>query len=137
MVGMLGGCPRLGVPLARVGLGRRGLAASSSESSHKVEVVLKEPPAGKRAEGVGGVGGGAGGCPLALVFGWAGSSSRNLGKYSGIYLDQGIATAQLTLPSSYIFGNTEAVPEVMAGVVDQLEEVGVRERPLPGGPLPV
>jgi len=68
--------------------------------------------------------------PLTLLFGWAGSNDKNLAKYSNIYLNQGCTTAQMTLPTSHIFRVTEEVPEVMSEVVDQLEEVGIRERPL-------
>jgi len=68
--------------------------------------------------------------PLALVLGWAGASDRNLAKYADIYLRQGCTTAHLTLPSSHVFNKTREVPEVMGEVVQQLEEVGVWERPL-------
>jgi len=68
--------------------------------------------------------------PLTLLFGWAGSNDKNLAKYSKIYLNQGCTTAHMTLPTSHIFRVTEEVPEVMSEVVDQLEEVGIRERPL-------
>ena len=77
-----------------------------------------------------GAGGPYGPPPLALVFGWAGASNRNLAKYSDIYLNQGCTTAHLTLPTRLIFNDTSEVPEAMSSVLEQLEEVGVRERPV-------
>jgi len=89
-----------------------------------VSPVVTEPGPGR------GVSGPWGPPPLTLLFGWAGASHRNLAKYSSIYQGQGCTTAQLTLPTRHVFKDTEEIPEVMAGVVDQLECVGVRERPL-------
>jgi len=68
--------------------------------------------------------------PLTLLFGWAGSTDKNLVKYSKIYLDQGCTTAYMILPYNLIFRQTEEVPEVMSEVVNQLEKAGIRERPL-------
>jgi len=86
--------------------------------------IVQEPGPGRGAAGPWGP------PPLALLFGWAGASHRNLAKYSNIYLDQGCTTAQLTLPTRHVFRETEQIPEVMSEMVDQLESVGVRERPL-------
>jgi len=86
--------------------------------------TVQEPEAGRGAAGP------YGPPPLALVFGWAGSSPRNLAKYASLYQSQGCTTAHLTLPTRLIFQDTAEVPQVMGEVAQQLEELGVRERPL-------
>merc|ERR1711971_482618 len=103
-----------------------GPALSNKAYTPVLTPRVQEPPKSERR----GVVGPYGPPPLTLIFGWAGSTDKNLVKYSKIYLNQGCTTAHMTLPTSHIFRVTEAVPEVMSEVVHQLEEVGVRERPL-------
>lgn len=103
---------------------------SSNKACKQVLTPRVQEPERSGSRGRKGVVGPYGPPPLTLLFGWAGSTDRNLLKYSDIYLKQGCTTAHMTLPTSHIFRVTEEVPEVMSEVVDQLEEVGIRERPL-------
>lgn len=47
--------------------------------------------------------------PLVILFGWAGASQKNLGKYAEIYQKAGCATLTYILPTRFIFECTELV----------------------------
>lgn len=68
--------------------------------------------------------------PVVLLFGWAGASFKNLGKYASLYQKAGCYTAQYILPTRHIFRDTTEVPEVMGLVWQQIEEAGLADRQL-------
>ena len=70
--------------------------------------------------------------PLSFLFGWAGANHKNLSKYSDIHLGRGHTTAQLLLPTNFVFRHTEQVPELMMTVLEHLVKSGVSisERPV-------
>merc|ERR1739844_864203 len=44
--------------------------------------------------------------PIALIFGWGGSSHKNVEKYSSIYSKSGCTTVQYVLPTRHLFRDT-------------------------------
>lgn len=68
--------------------------------------------------------------PVVLLFGWAGASFKNLGKYAKLYQKAGCFTAQFILPTRHIFRDTTEVPELMWLVWQKLEEAQLADRQL-------
>jgi len=68
--------------------------------------------------------------PIALIFGWGGSSHKNINKYSSIYREAGCTTVQYVLPTRHLFRDTEQIPELMDDVLTQLEEYNILDRPV-------
>jgi len=68
--------------------------------------------------------------PIALIFGWGGSSHKNVAKYSSIYQKAGCTTIQYVLPTRHLFRDTDQIPELMDNVLTQMEEYNILERPV-------
>merc|ERR1739838_213152 len=68
--------------------------------------------------------------PIALIFGWGGSSYKNINKYSSIYREAGCTTVQYVLPTRHLFRDTEQIPDLMDIVLTQLEEYNILDRPV-------
>ena len=88
----------------------------------ETKVVIREPESG--------TGGRRNAAPLVLLFGWGGSSHKNLGKYADIYLEAGATTAQYVLPSRHVIRDTAQVPRLMDHVLRRLEAVNIYQRPV-------
>jgi len=67
--------------------------------------------------------------PLVLLFGWAGSSDKNLGKYSELYRRAGCTTVQYSLPSRHIFRDTAQVPDLMSHLYSSLVSHNLSRHP--------
>ncbi len=68
--------------------------------------------------------------PLAMVFGWAGASDKNLDKYAEIYRRAGCDTLSYYLPTRFIFSCTADVPHVARRLADAVKEAGLDGRPV-------
>ncbi len=68
--------------------------------------------------------------PLALVFGWAGANSKNLGKYAELYHGAGCDTLAYYLPTRFIFNRTEDVPHLALELFRGLEREDLAGRPV-------
>jgi len=127
----------LGNRLARLTLQPECLAAhrvlvekSTNAALPTISPIIREPEKCRDPGSQKPMAHGYGPPPLAFVFGWAGASDHNLSKYSGLYLKQGCTTAQLTIPTTLIWNDTEKIPEIMDSVLTELDSLGVRERPV-------
>lgn len=68
--------------------------------------------------------------PLAILFGWAGATEKNLSKYAGIYRKAGCLAVGLNLPSEFILYRTADVPFLTAELFRQVAERGLHRRPV-------
>ena len=95
---------------------------------------------------------------VAIIFGWGGSSHKNVSKYSSIYYDTGCITVQYILPTRsqqnlkhwlckffwikviikifitsvfcrHLFRDTNQIPELMEHILVQLQEAGLHKNP--------
>jgi len=66
--------------------------------------------------------------PIALIFGWGGSSHKNVDKYSEIYRKAGCTTVQYVLPTRHLFRDTDQIPDIMDNILTQLEEYNILNR---------
>ena len=68
--------------------------------------------------------------PLVLLCGWAGSTPKNLHKYSEIYHRAGCITLDYNLPSRFVFTETCEVPHIARELLKVIEAAQLLERPL-------
>jgi len=112
----------------------RGLTTSptvwAAPPTQREAATLISAPDKKVSVKYGGVEVDPGSAPVVLLFGWAGASFKNLGKYAQLYQKAGCYTAQYILPTRHIFRDTAEVPEVMTLVWEQVQEAGLSDRQL-------
>merc|ERR1719481_2459724 len=68
--------------------------------------------------------------PVVIIFGWGGSSHKNISKYSSIYYNAGCITVQYILSTRHLFRDTDQIPEIMENVLYQLEEQDLTGHPV-------
>ncbi len=68
--------------------------------------------------------------PLVLVFGWAGSSEKNLDKYCALHRRAGCHTLGYRLPSRFILNCTADVPHVARRLLYEIKREGMIDRPM-------
>merc|ERR1712236_87213 len=68
--------------------------------------------------------------PIALIFGWGGSSHKNVEKYSSIYSKSGCTTVQYVLPTRHLFRDTDQIPDIMDNILQQLDAHHIQDRPV-------
>jgi len=68
--------------------------------------------------------------PIALIFGWGGSSHKNVEKYSSIYRKSGCTTVQYVLPTRHLFRDTDQIPDIMDNILQQLDAQHIQDRPV-------
>lgn len=70
--------------------------------------------------------------PIVVVFGWAGSTHKNLDKYSSLYRRAGCTTIQYILPTRHIFRDTAQIPEIMEQIYSQMKSpfLSLSKRPI-------
>lgn len=67
--------------------------------------------------------------PVAIIFGWGGSSHKNVSKYSKIYHKAGCITVQYILATRHLFRDTEQIPDIMENILQQLDELDLLHHP--------
>ena len=68
--------------------------------------------------------------PLVFIFGWAGSTEKNLDKYAEIYRKAGCDTLSYILPTRFIFSCTAEVPHLSRRLLDIVDKEGLAKRPV-------
>jgi len=95
------------------------LATDREVTKEKMNIVEKKPEEKKTSD------------PLVLLFGWAGASNKNLGKYAELYTKAGCTTVQYTLPTNFIFNITAEVPDLMSTYIEKVAETQrLSQRPI-------
>jgi len=67
--------------------------------------------------------------PVAIIFGWGGSSHKNVSKYSAIYHRAGCITVQYVLATRHLFRDTQQIPDIMEHLLARLEELQLASNP--------
>ena len=68
--------------------------------------------------------------PLVLIFGWAGSSLRNLSKYADLYKEAGCLTLCYTLPSRFNLDRNGKVPYLTSKLLDEIKARNLHQHPV-------